>query len=459
MGRVSADPFIHHMAVPIKQLQSSADDKISLIVYLGQMQLCGKICHGDGLHLGGVLYNEGHVIRQQPALRGRCLMQRVLRSDGQTVQRMGSILRHPLGGHIAVLIQQLQGSAGNEVPLIVYLGYTDLGGAVGGRQGNYGEAILLCCIFRQHIKEEGLVRQHIAAGCHYLHSLIASAILQLTGQFHNAAAVCVPGICAPPFQFLALRVDNLEADARCGDGLAGDSVHLHHLQVAVEPLVVDDIAVGLSVLVDFYGEGFHQPAALPARGLLHSIEAVGQVGRDGEAVLIDGELCLGVCRGSVIAPGRGEVDVEGGTHLRGLHLGGAGIRVLHDLDTARDHLLRYRGGIVAVDSLQCSVGRDVTDIHSGVDQVALRCLSLLNQQRTDGEGDLSHTVIKQIISGHFEGFVHNTNPPLFIGLESPSAGRRTAGLGLRCGGILPVIVPEGKFCTGQRRIAAGHLCR
>lgn len=101
MGRVSADPFIHHMAVLIKQLQSSADDKISLIVYLGQMQLCGKICHGDGLHLGGVLYNEGHVIRQQPALWGRCLMQRVLRSDGQTVQRMGSILRHPLGGHIA----------------------------------------------------------------------------------------------------------------------------------------------------------------------------------------------------------------------------------------------------------------------------------------------------------------------------------------------------------------------
>ena len=67
MGCVSADPFIHHMAVPIKQLQSSADDKISLIVYLGQMQLCGKICHGDGLHLGGVLYNEGHVIQPSGA--------------------------------------------------------------------------------------------------------------------------------------------------------------------------------------------------------------------------------------------------------------------------------------------------------------------------------------------------------------------------------------------------------
>ena len=236
---------------------------------------CTLIFHRDGLYLCCIRHSEGQILRQQPSLRSCGLMQGILRADGQSIQHMGRMIRHPFCCHMTGCVQQLQGSAGNEVPMIVYLGHANLCGTVRCFQRNDGQPVLLGGVFGKHIKKEWRIRHHIPVGCRHFNGLITPAILQLTRDLYNAVFVRIPGVCIPVFHRLAGGQPDLETHACGGDVISRHGIHLHHPQVAVEPLVIDLVVVGLVVFVYHDGKRLDQRAALPAGGLLHGIQAIG----------------------------------------------------------------------------------------------------------------------------------------------------------------------------------------
>ena len=264
------------------------------------------------------------------------------------------------------LVQQLQLRAADAVAVGIDLPQLDLRRGVLRLKCDDLQPVLHHRVLRQHAERERLCGEDISRRGVHFNGFVTNAVFQLDRDFHNAAFVAVPGVLTPERHKLTLRRVDLEADALLRHSLAGDGVQLHHLQVSVKALVVDDVAVGLVVFADLDREICDQLRALPAGDLVHGVVAHRQVLRPGKAVLVNGEeVALRLLRGG-IAAGGGQVDLKRRAFLRRLHLRQTRVRVLDDLDAPLVGLLRGCGGDIGMYVLQRSAGCNVPDIDFGV---------------------------------------------------------------------------------------------
>ena len=183
-------------------------------------------------------------------------------------------------------------------------------GHVGLGDFNHRHAAFFAGIVLGHIKVNRGAVQHIAVGGLYFNQRVPGAVLQLFRGDKVALGIGVERINRGGrrigeghFHLAAIRAVNLEPGPRIGNGDAGFRIHLDHLDEALKIGVVDEVAVGLTILSDIHFKVVHQLAAFPALGLADDIGAVGQLLRLCKAVLIaDENIALGFL-GIVIAAG------------------------------------------------------------------------------------------------------------------------------------------------------------
>ena len=228
--------------------------------------------------------------------------------------------------------------------------------------------------------------EHIAVRGRDLLEGVALAKLQLLRRDEHAGVIGVEGVDGGNlrigkghFHLGAIRTEDLEARTRIGNGIAGLRIHLDDLNEGLKVGVVDEVAIGLTVLGNEHIKVAHQLTALPAGDLMHGIHAVGQVLALGKAVFIAGQvvpLCI-LCR--LIAADRFQIDGEYCTLLGSFDLRIAVIRVLDDGDIALLHLLGNSHSRRSV-QLNGVIGRLCTDsINGAVQQIALGGADLTNR--------------------------------------------------------------------------------
>ena len=228
--------------------------------------------------------------------------------------------------------------------------------------------------------------EHIAVRGRDLLEGVALAKLQLLRRDEHAGVIGVEGVDGGNlrigkghFHLGAIRTEDLEARTRIGNGIAGLRIHLDDLNEGLKVGVVDEVAIGLTVLGNEHIKVAHQLTALPAGDLMHSIHAVGQVLALGKAVFIAGQvvpLCI-LCR--LIAADRFQIDGEYCTLLGSFDLRIAVIRVLDDGDIALLHLLGYSHSRCSV-QLNGVIGRLCADrINGAVQKIALGGADLTNR--------------------------------------------------------------------------------
>ena len=228
--------------------------------------------------------------------------------------------------------------------------------------------------------------EHIAVRGRDLLEGVALAKLQLLRRDEHAGVIGVEGVDGGNlrigkghFHLGAIRTKDLEARTRIGNGIAGLRIHLDDLNEGLEVSVVDEVAVGLTVLGNEHIKVAHQLTTLPAGNLMHGVHAVGQVLALGKAVFIAGQivplriLCL------LIAAGRFQINGEYCTLLGSFDLRIAVIRVLDDGDIALLHLLGNSHSRRSV-QLNGVIGRLCTDkINGAVQKIALGGADLTNR--------------------------------------------------------------------------------
>ena len=237
-----------------------------------------------------------------------------------------------------------------------------------------------------HIKLDRLMTEHIAVRSGDLLEGVALAKLQLLRRDEHAGVIGVEGVDGGNlrigkghFHLGAIRTKDLEARTRIGNGIAGLRVHLDDLNEGLEVGVVDEVAVGLTVLGNEHIKVAHQLTAFPAGDLMHGVHAVGQVLALGKAIFIAGQIVplRILCR--LIAAGRFQIDGEYCTLLGSFDLRIAVIRVLDDGDIALLHLLAHSHGRRSV-QLNGVIGRFCTDrINDAVQKIALGGADLTNR--------------------------------------------------------------------------------
>ena len=227
--------------------------------------------------------------------------------------------------------------------------------------------------------------EHISIGSRYLDQRIALSVLQLFGRNQHTVAVRVEGVDGSDsrireghLNLIAGRIVDVESNAGSRNGLTSGAVDLDHLHIGVEVGVVDQIAVGFSVLADKHVKGFQKLAAFPALNLLDGVSAVGQILRLSKAVLIaDQIIALGVL-GVVIGARALEIDGKLCAFLGGLNLRLAVIGVLDDGDIAfLDLFVLLHGFAVILSSIVLGIDADL--LVAGSNKIALAAVQLLDR--------------------------------------------------------------------------------
>ena len=237
-----------------------------------------------------------------------------------------------------------------------------------------------------HIELDRLMTEHIAVRSGDLLEGVALAKLQLLRRDEHAGVIGVEGVDGGNlrigkghFYLGAIRTKDLEARTRIGNGIAGLRIHLDDLNEGLEVGVVDEVAVGLTVLGNEHIKVAHQLTTLPAGNLMHGIHAVGQVLALGKAVFIAGQVVplRILCR--LIAAGRFQIYGEHCTLFGSFDLRIAVVGVLDDGDIALLHLLAHSHGRRSV-QLNGIIGRLCTDrINGAVQKIALGGADLTNR--------------------------------------------------------------------------------
>ena len=228
--------------------------------------------------------------------------------------------------------------------------------------------------------------EHIAVRSGDLLEGVALAKLQLLRRDEHAGVIGVEGVDGGDlrigkghFHLGAVRTEDLEARTRIGNGIAGLRVYLDDLNEGLKVGVVDEVAIGLTVLGNEHIKVAHQLTALPAGDLMHGIHAVGQVLALDKAVFIAGQIVplRILCR--LIAACGFQIDGEYCTLLGSFDLRITVIRVLDDGDIALLHLLGNSHSRRSV-QLNGVISRLCTDrINGAVQKIALGGADLTNR--------------------------------------------------------------------------------
>ena len=252
------------------------------------------------------------------------------------------------------------------------------------RDLDHRNGIFLRGVVGGHIKIDWLTVQRVAAGGGNLHQRIARAIFQLFGCNEIAVAVRIKGVNGGDFGIgeslrneRPVRAVEPEACACQRNDLARFGIHLDDLDIALEIAVVGKVAIGLSVLGDIHIEIGKQLTAVPTLGLMHRVDAVGQVFCGRIAVFITGQIVTLGCLGVVIRACGFQENRKLRSDLRRFKLGFAVVGVFDDSDSALDDLLGHiacRGVIFHGVVLRRCADR----INSVVQQVALGGRDLTN---------------------------------------------------------------------------------
>ena len=249
---------------------------------------------------------------------------------------------------------------------------------------DHRDGVFLCGIVGGHIKIDRLAVQRIAVGSGNLDQRIARAVFQLFGRNKIAVAARIKGVDSGNFGIgeslrdeRPVRAVEPEACACQRNDLACFSVHLDDLDIALKIAVVCKVVIGLPVLGDIHIEIGKQLTAVPALGLMHRVDAVGQVFCDCIAVFVADQVVTLGCLGTVIRACGFQENRKLRSGLRCFKLGFAVVGVLDDGDLALDDLFGHivcRGvvfhGVVfclCADGINGAVqqvalgGRDLTD--------------------------------------------------------------------------------------------------
>ena len=249
---------------------------------------------------------------------------------------------------------------------------------------DHRNGVFLRGIVGSHSKIDRLAVQRVTVGCGNLHQRIARAVFQHFGRNEIAVAVCIKGVDGGDFGIgeglrdeRPVRAIESEACACQRNDLARFGVHLDDLDIALKIAIVGKVAIGLPVLGDIHIEIGKQLTAVPALGLMHRVDAVGQVFCDRIAVFVAGQVVTLGCLGAVIRACGFQKHRKFRSGLRRFKLGVAVVRVLNDGDSALDDLLGHIvcGGVVfhSVVFCLCADG-----INGAVQQVALGGRALTN---------------------------------------------------------------------------------
>ena len=261
-------------------------------------------------------------------------------------------------------------------------GFADLDNAflrhVRLRDLDHRNGVFLRGIVGGHIKIDRLTVQRVAVGSGNLHQRIARAVFQLFGRNEIALAVRVECVDGGHFGIgeglrdeRPVRAVKPEACVCQRNDLACFSVHLDDLDIAFKIAVVCKVAIGLPVLGDIHIEIGKQLTAVPTLGLMHRVDAVGQVFCGRIAVFITGQIVTLGCLGVVIRACGFQENRKLRSGLRCFKLRFAVVGVLDDGDSALDDLLGHivcRGVVFHGIVLRlCANG-----INAAVQQIALR---------------------------------------------------------------------------------------
>ena len=216
------------------------------------------------------------------------------------------------------------------------------------RDLDHRNGVFLRGVVGGHIKIDWLTVQRVAAGGGNLHQRIARAIFQLFGCNEIAVAVRIKGVNGGDFGIgeslrneRPVRAVEPEACACQRNDLARFGIHLDDLDIALEIAVVGKVAIGLSVLGDIHIEIGKQLTAVPTLGLMHRVDAVGQVFCGRIAVFITGQIVTLGCLGVVIRACGFQENRKLRSDLRRFKLGFAVVGVFDDSDSALDDLLGH----------------------------------------------------------------------------------------------------------------------
>ena len=249
---------------------------------------------------------------------------------------------------------------------------------------DHRDGVFLRGVVSGHIKIDRLTVQRVAVGGGNLHQRIARAVFQLFGCNEIAVAVGIKGVDGGDFGIgeslrdeRSVRAVEPEACACQRNDLARFGVHLDDLDITLKVAVVGKVAIGLSVLGDIHIKIGKQLTAVPALGLMHRVDAVGQVFCDCISVFIAGQIVTLGCLGTVIRACAFQKDRKLRSGLRRFKPGFAVVHVLDDGDFALDDLLGHivcRGVVFhGVVFCLCANG-----INGAVQQVALGGRDLTN---------------------------------------------------------------------------------
>ena len=238
----------------------------------------------------------------------------------------------------------------------------------------------------------------------------------------------------------------MEARARIRNGIAGLSVHLDDLDIALEIGIVDQVAISLPMLSHIHVKGGHQLTTVPAGNLLDGINAVGQILRLGKTVFIAGQEVSLAVLGCVIAAGSSQIHGKGRADLRGLDLRFSVVGVLDNGDIALDDILRHIiGGTVVFHRVERSLCSDVID--GRVQQIALGGADFPDRPIVAADvivcGELTVTVCGVAVHQRV-ALIHTVD----------CSGKRAVALGCACGAValghssVPLFKDVGKalFC-------------
>ena len=238
---------------------------------------CSVLAGGDGVHYLARRITQG-AIQSVDVLQSGNLKHRTRQALHLVHRLVNALVFCHRGEHLA-------GFADLDDSFLGHIGLGDF---------DYRHAAFFVGIVLGHIKVNRGAVQYIAVGGLDFDQRVPGAILQLFRGDKVALGIGVERINGGGrrigeghFHLAAVRAVNLEPGPRIGNGDAGFRVHLDHLDEALKIVVVDKIAVGLTVLGDIHFKIVHQLTAFPALGLADDISAVGQL--------------LGLCKAILIA--------------------------------------------------------------------------------------------------------------------------------------------------------------
>ena len=249
---------------------------------------------------------------------------------------------------------------------------------------DHRNGVFLRGIVGGHIEIDRLAVQRVAVGGGNLHQRIARAIFQLFGRNKVAVAIRVKGVDGGDFGIgeglrneRPVRAVEPEACTSQRNDLSRFGIHLDDFDIALKIAVVGKVAIGLPILGDIHIEIGKQLTPVPALGLMHRVDTVGQAFCYRIAVFIAGQVVTLGCLCTFIRAIGFQENRKLCAGLRRFKLGFAIVRVLDDGDFALDDLLGHIvcGGVIfhGVVFRLCADG-----INSAVQQIALGGHDLTN---------------------------------------------------------------------------------